>query len=250
MAFCWLTRLFSVGVEKDSLNTRTYDLKFRKTCNDYLQSFRTIGSYLPKSTLPLILRILQDASLLSTATSSYGDVRQVYGAGLQDKCWIWLHLPMSEKNRQLVTDEHIRLSLRNKSVEAGDFRRVTDHLRGIYRVHLKWVKQNWKMSTCNRLDLESLRSWPTMSKNLLGTGTYHIADIIGIVTGPIDVDLGQICLRLGGGSGCGVGSTARGECPEVAPLPNCSHINRLSPSASAQHIASRRRVILIRSARC
>ena len=32
-----------------------------------------------------MLRILLDASLLSTATSSYVDVRQVYGAGLQDR---------------------------------------------------------------------------------------------------------------------------------------------------------------------
>ena len=31
-------------------------------------------------------------------------------------------------------------------------------------------KQNRKMSTCNRLDLESLGSWPTMSKNFLGIG--------------------------------------------------------------------------------
>ena len=37
-----------------------------------------------------------------------------------------------------------------------------DHFRGIYKIYLKWIKQNRKMSTCNRLDLESLGSWPTI----------------------------------------------------------------------------------------
>ena len=32
----------------------------------------------------------------------------------------------------------------------------------IYRIYLKWIKQNQKMSTCNRLKLESLGSWPTI----------------------------------------------------------------------------------------
>ena len=35
-------------------------------------------------------------------------------------------------------------------------------------------KQNQKMSTCNRLDLESLGSWPTMPKNFLGTRPIHL----------------------------------------------------------------------------
>jgi hypothetical protein len=43
---------------------------------------------------------------------------------------------------------------------------------GIYtRIYLKWRKKNKKMSTCNRLDLESLGSWPTMPKNFPGTET-------------------------------------------------------------------------------
>ena len=36
-------------------------------------------------------------------------------------------------------------------------------------MYLKWMKQNWKMSTCNRLDLESPGSWPTMPQNFPGT---------------------------------------------------------------------------------
>ena len=43
---------------------------------------------------------------------------------------------------QLVTDE---------LVEVGDFRRVTNHFRGIFI-----IRKNRKMSTCNWLDLESL----------------------------------------------------------------------------------------------
>ena len=42
-----------------------------------------------------------------------------------------------------------------------DFRRITYQFWKIYRIHLKWVKQNRKMSTWNRLDLEALGSWPT-----------------------------------------------------------------------------------------
>jgi hypothetical protein len=44
-------------------------------------------------------------------------------------------LCMSGKNRRLVTDEPVEFE--GKSVEVGDFRRITDHFRGIYRMHLK-----------------------------------------------------------------------------------------------------------------
>ena len=64
--------------------------------------------------------------------------------------WWW---SMSGKNRRLVADE---------PVEVQDFSKFTDHFGGIYRIYLKWIKQKWKMSTCNRLDLESLGSWPTL----------------------------------------------------------------------------------------
>ena len=48
--------------------------------------------------------------------------------------------------------------------------RNTDHFRGIHKIYTshEW-QQNRKMSTCNRLDSESLGSWPpTMPKNLPG----------------------------------------------------------------------------------
>ena len=54
-------------------------------------------------------------------------------------------------------------------VEVQDFKKVTEHLRIISRIYIKWIKQNQKMWTCNRLDLESLESWPTMPKNFPDT---------------------------------------------------------------------------------
>ena len=49
----------------------------------------------------------------------------------------------------------------------------THCFRGIYRIYLRWKKQNRKMSTCNcRLTVVSLGSWPTdyaQNKNFLGS---------------------------------------------------------------------------------
>ena len=61
-----------------------------------------------------------------------------------------------------------------------DFKKITDRFRGIYeRIYLKRMKQNRKMSTCNRLDSESLGSWPTIwsqkltSQALTGKSPSH-----------------------------------------------------------------------------
>ena len=64
---------------------------------------------------------------------------------------------MIGENRQSVTDE---------PVEVHDYMRITDHFRGIYRIHSNSIKQNQKMSTCNRSDSQPLRSQPIMPKNL------------------------------------------------------------------------------------
>ena len=68
-----------------------------------------------------------------------------------------IHAPLSGENWQLVTD--VPVEFKKWPVEVWDFRRITDQFRGIYRIYLKWIKQNWKISTCNRLDLDSLGSW-------------------------------------------------------------------------------------------
>ena len=59
-------------------------------------------------------------------------------------------------------------------VEVRDFKRITDHFRGIYRIYIKWIKQNRKMLTC-RLDLESVGSWPTLPKNFMGIAWDHVS---------------------------------------------------------------------------
>ena len=40
-------------------------------------------------------------------------------------------------------------------------RRITDHFRGISRIYPNLIKENRRMSTCNRLDLHTLGSQPT-----------------------------------------------------------------------------------------
>jgi hypothetical protein len=64
---------------------------------------------------------------------------------------------MIGENRQLVT---------NEPVEAQDCRKITDHFRGIYGIYTNLVKETQRMSTCNRLDLQTLGSQPIMPKIL------------------------------------------------------------------------------------
>ena len=61
-----------------------------------------------------------------------------------------------------------RLSFEKLPVEVQDCcRQITDHFRGIYKIYLNLMKQNWRMSTCNRLNLQTLGSQPVvMPKNL------------------------------------------------------------------------------------
>ena len=44
-----------------------------------------------------------------------------------------------------------------------DCRKITNHFTGIYRIlYPNLVKENWRMSTCNRLDLQTLGSQPVI----------------------------------------------------------------------------------------
>ena len=75
---------------------------------------------------------------------------------------------MNGKNRTLVADEPIEVE--KITLEVQDFRKIIDHVRGIYRIHLKLIEKNQKITTHNRLDLETL-GWffsPIMLKNLPG----------------------------------------------------------------------------------
>ena len=70
----------------------------------------------------------------------------------------------SSINQLLVTDEPVEFE--EWLVEVQDFRKSTDHFRGIYRIYLKLVKKNWTMSTCNQLNLKTLGSQPVVLKIL------------------------------------------------------------------------------------
>ena len=71
---------------------------------------------------------------------------------------------MIGENRQLVTNEPV--GFEKSPVEVQDYRKITNRFRGIYGIYLNVIKENRRMSTCNRLDLQTLRSQPIMPKNL------------------------------------------------------------------------------------
>ena len=75
---------------------------------------------------------------------------------------------MIRESRQLVTDEPVEVE--KSQVEVQDFRRITDHFRGIYGICLNLLQKNRRMSPCNRLDLQTLGSELIMPKNLPITG--------------------------------------------------------------------------------
>ena len=71
---------------------------------------------------------------------------------------------MIGKNRQLVTNEPVEFE--KWPVEVQDCRKITDHLRGIYRIYPNFIKETQMMSTCNWLDLQTPASQLIMPKNL------------------------------------------------------------------------------------
>ena len=60
-------------------------------------------------------------------------------------------------NWPLVTDESVEFE--KQLVIVQDFRRITCHFSGIYRIYLDLIKKiNQKLMICNQLDLETLGS--------------------------------------------------------------------------------------------
>ena len=93
---------------------------------------------------------LQHSDFFSTAIPP----KLVLSGSLNNLLWV---VVMTGENRQLVT---------NEPVEVQDCRIITDHFRGICRIYLNLIKENQRMSTCNRLDLQTLGSQSVMPKNL------------------------------------------------------------------------------------
>ena len=71
---------------------------------------------------------------------------------------------MIRENRRLVTNEPVEFE--KQPVKVQDYRKITNHLRGIYGIYPNLVKENRRMSTCNQLDSQTLGSQPVMPKNL------------------------------------------------------------------------------------
>ena len=68
-----------------------------------------------------------------------------------------LRVAMIGENRELVIDE---------PVEVQDCRKITDCFRESYRIYSNFRNENRRMSTCNRLDLQTLGSQLVMPKDL------------------------------------------------------------------------------------
>ena len=56
---------------------------------------------------------------------------------------------MIGENRHLVTDKPVEFE--KSPVEVQDLQeKITDHFRGMYRIYPNLIKENQRMSTCNR----------------------------------------------------------------------------------------------------
>ena len=63
----------------------------------------------------------------------------------------------NERGEPATSCRCTRSSLSKKLVEVyQNVKKNTNRLKGIYGIHLKPMKENRKMSTCNQLDLETL----------------------------------------------------------------------------------------------
>ena len=71
---------------------------------------------------------------------------------------------MIGEDRQLVIGELVEFE--ELSVEVQVCKKIIDRFGGIYRIYPNLIKENRRMSTCNRLDLQTLESQPIMPKNL------------------------------------------------------------------------------------
>ena len=114
---------------------------------------------------------------------------------------------MIGENWQLVTDELVEFE--KWPVEVQDCMKITDHFRGIYRIYPLLIKENWRMSTCNQLDLQTLVSQPIMPRNL----SDHCRDVCQIVC--ITWDLGCSGVVIAGPLGWSV----------VALYPSCNGLS-------------------------
>ena len=63
------------------------------------------------------------------------------------------NLPMIGENRQIITDEPVEFE--KQPIEVQDCRKIANHFRGFHKIYPNIIKKNRRMSTCNRLDLQT-----------------------------------------------------------------------------------------------
>ena len=90
---------------------------------------------------------------------------------------------MTRENRQLVTDEPVEFE--RKQVVVQNCRKINDHFRGICRIYPNLVKENRRMLTCNRSDLQTL-------------GSHHLSRLCPKISSIADFD--RLFLKLAAGS--------------------------------------------------
>ena len=100
---------------------------------------------------------------LKTSIWNNGNMSKIRTNSSGSKCVLKQEITVTES----LVGEKRQWSVIDEPVEFQDCRKITDHFRGIYRIHPNSVKENRRLSTCNRLDLQTLGSRPVMMpKNL------------------------------------------------------------------------------------
>ena len=74
------------------------------------------------------------------------------------------HEPKNKEIQPPVTNGLVEFE--KSLVRVQDFRQISDHFRWIYTTYIKSIKQNWKISTCNQLDLKTLGNSTSFAQNL------------------------------------------------------------------------------------
>ena len=96
----------------------------------------------------------------------------------------YIYTPMFGKKRRLVADEPVEF--KKQPVEVQEFRKFTDHFRGIYWIYLKWMKAKpedvnmWpvKFRITRILTDSNLYAQKQTSGALLQTCLYHLLNFI------------------------------------------------------------------------
>lgn len=85
-------------------------------------------------------------------------------------------LAMNGENRPLVTDDPVEVE--EKLVKVSRLKENYSSFTKIYKIYLKLMKTNQKVSTCIRLDFETLGSRPILPKFSPDTGGLRLTRVL------------------------------------------------------------------------